>query len=222
MTPWFTCSSKHKFEWQTADWNKYDERLMRSAERGDVDKISSTLSKKGVNPSKLDLEGRSAFHVVASKGHLECLNAILLHGVDLTAPDGAGTLPGWCGVNIHYINERRHVIARPEDLHRTEMQQGRAEKNHAYKDGDKEPCLQGRGAMHKGLSNAYKDGDGEPCIQGLRFNCPTENVDLQGRTALHDAGRKDPVGFGYTNVSPSYLQTSGGKGSRNQCPRQAK
>ncbi|XP_069842506.1 uveal autoantigen with coiled-coil domains and ankyrin repeats isoform X2 [Dendropsophus ebraccatus] len=87
MTPWFTCSSKHK---QTADWNKYDERLMRSAERGDVEKISSTLAKKGVNPSKLDLEGRSAFHIVASKGHLECLNAILLHGVDLTAPDAAG------------------------------------------------------------------------------------------------------------------------------------
>ncbi|KAM4675191.1 uveal autoantigen with coiled-coil domains and ankyrin repeats isoform 2-T2 [Discoglossus pictus] len=75
---------------QTADWNKYDDRLMRAAERGDVEKISSTLVKKGVNPSKLDLEGRSAFHVVASKGHLECLNAILLHGVDLTAPDAAG------------------------------------------------------------------------------------------------------------------------------------
>nr|DBA31875.1 TPA: hypothetical protein GDO54_007637 [Pyxicephalus adspersus] len=86
MTPWFTCSSKHK---QTADWSKYDDRLMKAAERGDVDKISSTLTKKGVNPSKLDLEGRSAFHVVSSKGHLDCLNAILLHGVDLTAPDAA-------------------------------------------------------------------------------------------------------------------------------------
>ncbi|CAI9590783.1 unnamed protein product [Staurois parvus] len=87
MTPWFTCSSKHK---QTADWNKYDDRLMKAAERGDVEKISATLTKKGVNPSKLDLEGRSAFHVVASKGHLESLNSILLHGVDLTAPDAAG------------------------------------------------------------------------------------------------------------------------------------
>ncbi|PIO14718.1 hypothetical protein AB205_0171680 [Aquarana catesbeiana] len=65
---------------------------MKAAERGDAEKISSTLSKKGVNPSKLDLEGRSAFHVVASKGHLECLNSILLHGVDLIAPDAAGTL----------------------------------------------------------------------------------------------------------------------------------
>ncbi|XP_053319557.1 uveal autoantigen with coiled-coil domains and ankyrin repeats isoform X2 [Spea bombifrons] len=87
MTRWFSCSSKRT---QTVDWSKYDERLMRAAERGDVEKISSTLAKKGVNPSKLDLEGRSAFHIVASKGHLECLNAILLHGVDLTAPDAAG------------------------------------------------------------------------------------------------------------------------------------
>ncbi|XP_018422909.1 PREDICTED: uveal autoantigen with coiled-coil domains and ankyrin repeats [Nanorana parkeri] len=87
MTPWFTCSSKHK---QTAEWSKYDDRLMKAAERGDVEKITSTLTKKGVNPSKLDLEGRSAFHVVSSKGHLECLNSILLHGVDLTAPDAVG------------------------------------------------------------------------------------------------------------------------------------
>ncbi|KAM8973768.1 uveal autoantigen with coiled-coil domains and ankyrin repeats [Pelodytes ibericus] len=87
MTRWFTCSSKRT---QTADWSKYDERLMKAAERGDVEKIASTLTKKGVNPSKLDLEGRSAFHIVASKGHLECLNTILLHGVDLIAPDAAG------------------------------------------------------------------------------------------------------------------------------------
>ncbi|XP_054858370.1 uveal autoantigen with coiled-coil domains and ankyrin repeats [Eublepharis macularius] len=74
----------------TADWNKYDDRLMKAAERGDVEKIASVLSKKGVNPTKLDVEGRSAFHVVASKGNLECLNTILVHGVDIVATDAAG------------------------------------------------------------------------------------------------------------------------------------
>ncbi|KAH0620127.1 hypothetical protein JD844_014752 [Phrynosoma platyrhinos] len=74
----------------TADWNKYDDRLMKAAERGDVEKISSVLTKKGVNPTKLDVEGRSAFHVVASKGNLDCLNAILIHGVDIVATDAAG------------------------------------------------------------------------------------------------------------------------------------
>uniref|UniRef100_G3TC06 Uveal autoantigen with coiled-coil domains and ankyrin repeats n=1 Tax=Loxodonta africana TaxID=9785 RepID=G3TC06_LOXAF len=63
---------------------------MKAAERGDVEKVSSILAKKGVNPGKLDVEGRSVFHVVASKGNLECLNAILLHGVDITTSDTAG------------------------------------------------------------------------------------------------------------------------------------
>uniref|UniRef100_A0A8D0EJS5 Uveal autoantigen with coiled-coil domains and ankyrin repeats n=1 Tax=Strix occidentalis caurina TaxID=311401 RepID=A0A8D0EJS5_STROC len=72
------------------DWNKYDDRLMKAAERGDVEKVSSILAKKGVSPTKLDLEGRSAFHVVASKGNLDCLNTILIHGVDITATDAAG------------------------------------------------------------------------------------------------------------------------------------
>nr|XP_027781809.1 uveal autoantigen with coiled-coil domains and ankyrin repeats isoform X3 [Marmota flaviventris] len=73
-----------------ADWNKYDDRLMKAAERGDVEKVSSILAKKGVSPGKLDVEGRSAFHVVASKGNLECLNAILIHGIDITTSDTAG------------------------------------------------------------------------------------------------------------------------------------
>lgn len=33
---------------------------MKAAERGDVEKVSSILAKKGINPGKLDVEGRSA------------------------------------------------------------------------------------------------------------------------------------------------------------------
>ncbi|XP_072471537.1 uveal autoantigen with coiled-coil domains and ankyrin repeats isoform X3 [Notamacropus eugenii] len=87
MSCWFACSAKNR---QATDWNKYDDRLMKAAERGDVEKVSSILAKKGINPGKLDVEGRSAFHVVASKGNLECLNAILVHGVDIIASDAAG------------------------------------------------------------------------------------------------------------------------------------
>ncbi|XP_024603299.1 uveal autoantigen with coiled-coil domains and ankyrin repeats isoform X2 [Neophocaena asiaeorientalis asiaeorientalis] len=87
MNCWFSCAPKNR---QAADWNKYDDRLMKAAERGDVEKVSSILAKKGVNPGKLDVEGRSAFHVVASKGNLECLNAILIHGIDITTSDTAG------------------------------------------------------------------------------------------------------------------------------------
>ncbi|XP_032474413.1 uveal autoantigen with coiled-coil domains and ankyrin repeats isoform X2 [Phocoena sinus] len=87
MNCWFSCAPKNR---QAADWNKYDDRLMKAAEKGDVEKVSSILAKKGVNPGKLDVEGRSAFHVVASKGNLECLNAILIHGIDITTSDTAG------------------------------------------------------------------------------------------------------------------------------------
>lgn len=57
MNCWFSCAAKNR---HVADWNKYDDRLMKAAERGDVEKVSSILAKKGVNPSKLDVEGRSA------------------------------------------------------------------------------------------------------------------------------------------------------------------
>nr|XP_031296774.1 uveal autoantigen with coiled-coil domains and ankyrin repeats isoform X7 [Camelus dromedarius] len=87
MSCWLSCAPRNR---QAADWNKYDDRLMKAAERGDVEKVSSILAKKGVSPGKLDVEGRSAFHVVASKGNLECLNAILIHGVDITTSDTAG------------------------------------------------------------------------------------------------------------------------------------
>ncbi|XP_009696545.1 PREDICTED: uveal autoantigen with coiled-coil domains and ankyrin repeats [Cariama cristata] len=87
MTCWFSCAAKDTLN---TDWNKYDDRLMKAAERGDVEKVSSILAKKGVSPTKLDVEGRSAFHVVASKGNLDCLNTILIHGADITATDAAG------------------------------------------------------------------------------------------------------------------------------------
>ncbi|XP_060115912.1 uveal autoantigen with coiled-coil domains and ankyrin repeats isoform X2 [Heteronotia binoei] len=87
MNRWFSCALRNTL---TADWSKYNDRLMKAAERGDVEKIASVLSKKGVNPTKLDVEGRSAFHVLASKGNLDCLNTILVHGVDIVATDAAG------------------------------------------------------------------------------------------------------------------------------------
>lgn len=40
------------------------------------------------------------FHVVASKGNLDCLNTILIHGVDITATDAAGMLPQMLKCNL--------------------------------------------------------------------------------------------------------------------------
>ncbi|XP_056463211.1 uveal autoantigen with coiled-coil domains and ankyrin repeats protein [Gadus chalcogrammus] len=81
---------KHEVNIISTDWNKYDDRLMKAVERGEVDKVAAVLSKKGITPTKLDVEGRSAFHLAATRGHLDCLNQILGHNVDITATDATG------------------------------------------------------------------------------------------------------------------------------------
>ncbi|CAG5859243.1 unnamed protein product [Menidia menidia] len=50
----------HCFSTSNTDWNKYDDRLMKAVERGEVDKVAAVLNKKGIIPTKLDVEGRSA------------------------------------------------------------------------------------------------------------------------------------------------------------------
>ncbi|XP_042631229.1 uveal autoantigen with coiled-coil domains and ankyrin repeats-like isoform X1 [Cyprinus carpio] len=74
---------------ESTEWGKYDERLMKAAENGDIEKLTATL-KKGANPTKLDLKGHSAFHVAASKGLMNSLNVFLDNGVNVKAVDGAG------------------------------------------------------------------------------------------------------------------------------------
>uniref|UniRef100_A0A3Q2PS95 Uncharacterized protein n=1 Tax=Fundulus heteroclitus TaxID=8078 RepID=A0A3Q2PS95_FUNHE len=43
---------------QLPNWNKHDDRLMKAVERDEVEKVAAVLSKKGINPTKLDGEGR--------------------------------------------------------------------------------------------------------------------------------------------------------------------
>ncbi|KAM9409372.1 uveal autoantigen with coiled-coil domains and ankyrin repeats protein isoform 2-T2 [Pholidichthys leucotaenia] len=86
MSRWLKCTSMHF----NTDWNKYDDRLMKAVERNEVEKVSAVLNKKGIIPMKLDVEGRSAFHLSATRGHLDCLNLILEHNVDVTASDATG------------------------------------------------------------------------------------------------------------------------------------
>lgn len=86
MSRWLKCTSMYF----NTDWNKYDDRLMKAVERREVDKVAAVLGKKGIIPTKLDVEGRSAFHLAATRGHLDCLNLILNHSVDVTATDATG------------------------------------------------------------------------------------------------------------------------------------
>ncbi|XP_036313099.1 uveal autoantigen with coiled-coil domains and ankyrin repeats isoform X1 [Pipistrellus kuhlii] len=143
-----------------ADWNKYDDRLMKAAERGDVEKVSSILAKKGVNPGKLDVEGRSVFHVVASKGNLECLNAILVNGVDITTSDTAGRNA------LHLAAKYGHALCLQKLL------QYNCPTEHAD--------LQGRTALH--------DAAMADCPSSIQLLCDHEASvnarDVDGRTPL--------------------------------------
>ncbi|NXL08899.1 UACA protein, partial [Mesembrinibis cayennensis] len=187
------------------DWNKYDDRLMKAAERGDVEKVSAILAKKGVSPTKLDVEGRSAFHVVASKGNLDCLNTILIHGVDITATDAAGRNA------LHLAAKYGHALCLQKLLQ--------------YNCPTENVDLQGRTALHDaamsdcsssiqllcdhGASVNSKDGDGRtPLVLATQMCRPTvcqllidrgadvNARDKQNRTALMlgcEYGCKDAV-----------------------------
>ncbi|XP_008937365.1 PREDICTED: uveal autoantigen with coiled-coil domains and ankyrin repeats, partial [Merops nubicus] len=187
------------------DWNKYDDRLMKAAERGDVEKVSSILAKKGVSPTKLDVEGRSAFHVVASKGNLDCLNTFLIHGADITATDAAGRNA------LHLAAKYGHALCLQKLLQ--------------YNCPTENVDLQGRTALHDaamsdcsssiqllcdhGASVNSKDGDGRtPLVLATQMCRPTvcqllidrgadvNARDKQNRTALMlgcEYGCKDAV-----------------------------
>lgn len=84
-------SLKAKFrKSDTNEWNKNDDRLLQAVENGDVEKVASLLGKKGASATKHDSEGKTAFHLAAAKGHVECLRVMFTHGVDVTAQDSTG------------------------------------------------------------------------------------------------------------------------------------
>ncbi|KAL0965708.1 hypothetical protein UPYG_G00284700 [Umbra pygmaea] len=84
-------SLKAKFRKSDAhEWSKNDERLLAAVEHGEVDKVTTLLTKKGTSAIKLDNEGKSALHVAASRGQTECLSVILAHGADISVIDASG------------------------------------------------------------------------------------------------------------------------------------
>ncbi|XP_040824885.1 uveal autoantigen with coiled-coil domains and ankyrin repeats isoform X2 [Ochotona curzoniae] len=157
MNCWLSCAPDNR---HTADWNKYDDRLMKAAERGDVEKVSAILARKGVNPAKLDVEGRSAFHVVASKGNLECLNAILIHGIDITTSDTAGRNA------LHLAAKYGHVLCLQKLLQ--------------YNCPTEHVDLQGRTALHDAAMADCPSSIQLLCDHGASVNAK----DIDGRTPL--------------------------------------
>ncbi|XP_013916676.1 PREDICTED: ankycorbin isoform X2 [Thamnophis sirtalis] len=84
-------SLKAKFrKSDTHEWNKNDDRLLQAVENADLEKVASLLGKKGANATKHDSEGKTAFHLAASKGYSECLRLMISHGSEVTILDGTG------------------------------------------------------------------------------------------------------------------------------------
>lgn len=151
---------KHEVTITNTDWNKYDDRLMKAVERGEVDKVAAVLSKKGVIPTKLDVEGRSAFHLAATRGHLDCLNLLLGHNVDVTAADATGKNA------LHLASRNGHFLCVQKLL------------QHNCPVGNVD--LQGRTALHDAIMAGCPSSVKLLCDSGASVNAP----DFDGRTPL--------------------------------------
>ncbi|KAM6950955.1 uveal autoantigen with coiled-coil domains and ankyrin repeats protein isoform 2-T2 [Lycodopsis pacificus] len=156
MSRWLKCTSMHF----NTDWNKYDDRLMKAVERSEAEKVAAVLSKKGIIPTKLDVEGRSAFHLAATRGHLECLNLILGHGVDVTATDATGKNA------LHQASRNGHSLCVQKLL----------QSNSPVGNVD----LQGRTALHDAVMGGCSSSVKLLCDSGASVN----TTDFDGRTPL--------------------------------------
>ncbi|XP_054834697.1 ankyrin repeat domain-containing protein 35 isoform X2 [Eublepharis macularius] len=76
---------------QVESWNKHDQKLLDSVEKGDVGRVSALASKKTATPTKLNALGQSAFHLAASKGLTECLTILLTHGAEVNDKNDDGS-----------------------------------------------------------------------------------------------------------------------------------
>nr|XP_023418805.1 ankyrin repeat domain-containing protein 24 [Cavia porcellus] len=72
------------------DWGKSDERLLQAVENNDSARVAALISRKGLVPTKLDPEGKSAFHLAAMRGAASCLEVMLAQGANVMSTDGAG------------------------------------------------------------------------------------------------------------------------------------
>uniref|UniRef100_A0A6I8NKJ8 Ankyrin repeat domain 24 n=1 Tax=Ornithorhynchus anatinus TaxID=9258 RepID=A0A6I8NKJ8_ORNAN len=75
---------------QSQDWGKNDEKLLQAVESDDPARVTALLVRKGLVPTKLDTDGKSAFHLAAMRGAAACLEAMLAHGANVMSTDGSG------------------------------------------------------------------------------------------------------------------------------------
>ncbi|KAM5260672.1 ankycorbin isoform 8-T13 [Hipposideros larvatus] len=187
-------SLKAKFrKSDTNEWNKNDDRLLQAVENGDAEKVASLLGKKGASATKQDSEGKTAFHLAATKGHVECLRVMVTHGVDVTAQDTAGhSALHLAAKNSHHECVRKLLQSKcpAESIDSS----GKTALHYAAAQG----CLQAVQALceHKSPLNlkdldgniplllAVQSGHSEVCRFLLDHGADVNSRDKNGRTAL--------------------------------------
>ncbi|KAF6357459.1 retinoic acid induced 14 [Rhinolophus ferrumequinum] len=187
-------SLKAKFrKSDTNEWNKNDDRLLQAVENGDAEKVASLLGKKGASATKQDSEGKTAFHLAATKGHVECLRVMVTHGVDVTAQDTAGhSALHLAAKNNHHECVRKLLQSKcpAESIDSS----GKTALHYAAAQG----CLQAVQALceHKSPINlkdldgniplllAVQSGHSEVCHFLLDHGADVNSRDKNGRTAL--------------------------------------
>ncbi|XP_045854694.1 ankycorbin isoform X3 [Meles meles] len=187
-------SLKAKFrKSDTNEWNKNDDRLLQAVENGDPEKVASLLGKKGASATKHDSEGKTAFHLAATKGHVECLRVMVTHGVDVTAQDAAGhSALHLAAKNSHHECIRKLLQSKcPAE---SVDSSGKTALHYAAAQG----CLQAVQALceHKSPINlkdldgniplllAVQNGHSEVCRFLLDHGADINSRDKNGRTAL--------------------------------------
>lgn len=187
-------SLKAKFrKSDTNEWNKNDDRLLQAVENGDAEKVASLLGKKGASATKHDSEGKTAFHLAAAKGHVECLKVMVTHGVDVTAQDSSGhSALHIAAKNGHpeYIKKLLQYKSPTESVDNS----GKTALHYAAAQG----CLQAVQILceHKSPINlkdldgnipllvAIQNGHSEACLFLLDHGADVNSRDKSGRTAL--------------------------------------
>ncbi|XP_035379032.1 ankyrin repeat domain-containing protein 24 isoform X7 [Electrophorus electricus] len=187
---------------QSQDWSKSDDRLLQAVEQDEPEKVAALLVKKGLCPSKLDTEGKSAFHLCASQGRLDCLEVILSHGVDINMTDGAG----YNALHLSAKNGHSECLKRllqermPVD---SADSYGRTPLHHAAVNG----CLSCTETLWDFKADLdVQDGDGatplilaaqmsrvELCVFLLDRGADPNRQDIQGRSALMLACESDSL-----------------------------
>ncbi|TFK00818.1 Ankyrin repeat domain-containing protein 24 [Platysternon megacephalum] len=178
------------------DWGKNDEKLLQAVDYNDPEKVTSLLLRKGLVPTKLDSEGKSAFHLAAMRGNVDCLEVMLAHGADAMTTDSSGYNA------LHLAAKHGHPQCVSKLLQAScpvdgADSNGRTALHHAAKMSHSELC---RYLLHRGAAVNSRDQQGRTALMLACENGSVETVEVLihagARVGMLDARGQDAARYG--------------------------